>query len=255
MATGTVIDIENGVGISISSDQIDLLAGSGQSVMFETDTVSVSFDAAAIDYIDAAAGSDDVELTIVRVGPSNLSEENRQLIGDRPVYDFNLTAGETAISDFGGGTATIVIPYTLQSGEDPNAVVVYYIDGSGSLFPVTGRYDAETGTVEFTAERFAVYVAGYNYVNFSDVGDTAWYYDAVTYIAAREITTGPGDGLFSPDYTLTRGQFIVMLMRTYGIEEDENSTDCRKRTVLRPCRISPMRTKYRITPRKRWNPL
>ena len=92
LATGTITEIENGVGISISSNQVDLLAGSGQSVMFETDTVSVSFDTAAVDYIDVAAGSDDMELTIVRVEPSNLSEENRQLIGDRPVYEFSLTA-------------------------------------------------------------------------------------------------------------------------------------------------------------------
>ena len=66
---------------------------------------------------------------------------------------------------------------------------------------------------------------GYNYIGFSDVGDTAWYYDAVTFCAARGITGGTSDGNFSPDATLTRGQFIVMLMRAYGIEEDENPTD------------------------------
>jgi hypothetical protein len=52
-----------------------------------------------------------------------------------------------------------------------------------------------------------------------------WYEEAVTFIAARGITTGTSGGAFSPDLTLTRGQFIVMLMRAYGIEADTNPTD------------------------------
>ncbi len=54
---------------------------------------------------------------------------------------------------------------------------------------------------------------------------TDWYYDAVTFCAAREITSGTGDNTFSPDATLTRSQFIVMLMRAYGIEADKNAAD------------------------------
>lgn len=224
-ATGTVTDIDNGVSISIPPDQFDLLSGTEQSVTLETDTVTVSFNAVAVDYIDSAAGGNEVVLEIVLADSADLSEENQQLIGDRPVYEFSLTAGGNTISSFGGGMATVSIPYALQSGEDPNAVVVYYIDGSGSLVTVTGQYNSETGTVIFMAEHFSIYAVGYHYVNFSDVDDTSWYYDAVTFCAAREITMGTGDGLFSPDTTLTRGQLLVMLMRAYGIEADENITD------------------------------
>jgi hypothetical protein len=42
------------------------------------------------------------------------------------------------------------------------------------------------------------------------------------FIAARDITTGTGGGNFSPEAKLTRGQFIVMLMKAYGIAPDEN---------------------------------
>jgi len=64
-----------------------------------------------------------------------------------------------------------------------------------------------------------------NKITFKDVAEDAWYYDAVSFIAARGITIGTGDGYFNPDAKLTRGQFIVMIMRAYGINPDENSTD------------------------------
>jgi hypothetical protein len=47
----------------------------------------------------------------------------------------------------------------------------------------------------------------------------------VTYLAARGITRGTDDTTFSPDMTLTRGQFIVLLLRAYNITADEYPTD------------------------------
>jgi hypothetical protein len=60
---------------------------------------------------------------------------------------------------------------------------------------------------------------------FNDVSDTAWYADAVTFIAAHGITTGTSAGIFSPDMLLTRGQFMVMLLRAYGIAPVANPVD------------------------------
>jgi len=57
------------------------------------------------------------------------------------------------------------------------------------------------------------------------VPDDAWYAKAVSFIAAREITTGTGADCFSPESKLTRGQFIVMLMRAYGLSPDLNPED------------------------------
>lgn len=62
-------------------------------------------------------------------------------------------------------------------------------------------------------------------VDFKDVLKTAWYYDAVNFIALRSITTGTGNGYFSPDNKLTRGQCIVMLMKAYDIKPDINPTN------------------------------
>ncbi len=47
----------------------------------------------------------------------------------------------------------------------------------------------------------------------------------MNFIADRNISTGTGDGKFSPEASLTRGQFIVMLMRAYDIKADAEASD------------------------------
>jgi hypothetical protein len=66
---------------------------------------------------------------------------------------------------------------------------------------------------------------GYNKIAFSDVSDSAWYGDAVTFLAARGVTSGTTETTFSPDATLTRGQFITLLMRAYDIDPDDNGAN------------------------------
>lgn len=191
----------------------------------ETGLGTVTFSAEAVNAINGASASGDISISIAAADTSKLSAEAKNKIGDRPVYDFTVSAGGTQISGFGGGSADISLPYTPAAGEDPNAIVVYYVSDSGELQTVRGKYDPATGTVRFTAAHFSGYAVGYNKVTFSDVVSTDWYYNPVTFIAARGITTGTGAGTFNPNDTLSRGQFIVMLMRAYGIEADTNSTD------------------------------
>lgn len=62
-------------------------------------------------------------------------------------------------------------------------------------------------------------------ISFSDVPDTAWFYRAVSYITAKGISAGPASDTFRPADKLTRGDFLVMLMKAYGIGPDENSED------------------------------
>ncbi len=47
----------------------------------------------------------------------------------------------------------------------------------------------------------------------------------VGFIAARDITSGTGGGSYSPNAKLTRGEYIVLMMRSCGIALDENLAD------------------------------
>ena len=185
--------------------------------------ITVSFDKAATDTIKAAEGN--VTITITRVETTTLSSKAQAVIGDRPVYDFSVKSGDDTVSDFKGGSVTVSVPYAPKAGEDINALVVYYIDATGAFVPVIGAYNSGTGTIDFMTTHFSKYAVGYNPVEFKDVADTAWYKNAVTFIAAREITAGTGNGNYSPEAKLARGEFIVLMMRAYGIAPDANPAD------------------------------
>ena len=160
---------------------------------------------------------------------SALSGEAQAEIGDRPVVQLSLSINGRQ-TDWSNPDApvTVSIPYTPTAEElaNPGGIVVWYIDGSGNLNCVTsGHYDAATGAVTFETMHFSLYAVGYNNVRFTDVAQGAWYYKAVGFIAARGITSGTTATTFSPNAKLTRGQFLVLLMRTYGIAPDTNPTD------------------------------
>ena len=213
--------------VTIPRDIFDRVAGETDArIKVNTDIGSITFDADVTENISGSTVTGDICIGIQKVDISALDEETRKMVGERPVYDFSVLAGGRPISSFGGGSAEISIPYILQPGEDANAIVVYYIDdSSGKIQTVRGAYNPETGTVGFKTTHFSKFAVAYNKVNFTDVSTNAWYHKAVTFIAARGITTGTGENRFSPDAALTRGQFIVMLMRAYGMEPEEKPAD------------------------------
>ncbi|NCB52408.1 MAG: hypothetical protein EOM54_11110 [Clostridia bacterium] len=228
-ALGSVTTTDNGVAVDINGDSFAEMAGHAQSrsagIIIGTDLASVTFDTTAVGYINELAGSGDVILEINQISAATLSAANQQIIGSHPVYNFTLTAGSVLVNSFGGGKAAVSVPYTLKVGETPETVVAYYIDNTGALQIIRGAYHADTGTLKFVAEHFSSYAIGSNPVSFSDVSEDIWYHTAVTFIAARKITTGIGAGLFAPDKQISRGEFLVMLMRAYGIEPEADPTD------------------------------
>ncbi|MEA4846519.1 MAG: leucine-rich repeat protein [Clostridiaceae bacterium] len=202
----------------------ELAQGKVESLTVNTPVASMTFGAAALSAISGAAAGE-VVITASRIDASSLDPAARQLVGDRPVFDFSVTSGGKEITQF-GGKVTVSVPYTPKEGEDVNAIVIYYINAKGEAEAVAGcRYDPASGTVVFETGHFSGYAVGYNKVSFKDVDKDSPYAAAVTFIAARGITGGTGNGNFSPEMTLTRGEFLVMLMRAYSIAPDTETKD------------------------------
>ncbi|NMO94299.1 S-layer homology domain-containing protein [Paenibacillus lemnae] len=186
---------------------------------------TLTFDAAAVDAINAAAISGDIKISVDRKDTSGLTGDAAAKIGNRPVYGYSVSSGSRDVTELGDGRASIRLPYKPSVNEDPNAILVYSIQENGTLKPIRGNYNAAAGTMDLTTGNVSTFAIGYHKVTFSDVAPAHWSHAAVTYLAAREITDGTGKDVFSPGAKLTRGQFIVMLMRTYGIEPDENAAN------------------------------
>ena len=65
-------------------------------------------------------------------------------------------------------------------------------------------------------------------IKFSDVKESDWYYEAVKFAFEKGITSGVSETSYAPNDKVTRGQFITMLCRAYGIKEmtGDNFVDC-----------------------------
>ncbi|MFM9330777.1 YDG domain-containing protein [Paenibacillus mesotrionivorans] len=225
-----IIQVEAGEGTAgvetrIPQTAIEQAISSGIAYLtFTTPLLSTAFDTEALRTI-AAEATGDVHFHLSPSDSSGLSSEAQRLVGSRPVYDLQVISGDKTISRFGGGV-TVSVPYTPKAGEITDAIVIYYLSGSGRPAVVAeSRYIPGTGMIRFRTNHFSVYGVGYNPASFRDVSEHAWYAEAVDFIAAREITSGTGDGIFSPDAAMTRGSFLVMAMRAYGITPEEPSAD------------------------------
>lgn len=191
---------------------------------------TIAFNAAAVDNLSAAA-TGDITITFRKSETSSLAPELQNSVGGNTLYQITLASNNLPLSYNGGsktmsGQATISIPYTPKTNEtDYGNITVFNVNGSGNLLGANGNYNPVTGNVDFMTNQLSYFLIAYNQVRFKDVPDDAWYYDAVNYVAARHITAGAGDGSFNPEAKLTRGQFIVMLMRAYGIEQATNLSD------------------------------
>jgi len=145
--------------------------------------------------------------------------------GSRPSTSVT-PAYSASIKTENGKELSIPVTVNKSSGIASVGIIVWYIDGNGNAVCIpNGRYDPVTSTVTFTTTHFSYYAVSFRVVDFSDVAKNAWYVKAVSFIAAREITMGTGNGNFSPNARMTRGQFIVMLMRAFEIAPDINSKD------------------------------
>ena len=169
------------------------------------------------------------QITIGEGDKNNLPDKVKAVIGVRPLIRITMSIDGRLIEwSNPAAQVTVSIPYmpTAEELANPESIVVWYIDGSGNVVTTpNGRYDVATGMVTFSTTHLSDYAVAFNKVVFSDVTNTAWYSDAVSFIAAREITTGTGGGKYSPNAKLTRGELIVLTMRTYGISPVANPTD------------------------------
>ena len=108
-------------------------------------------------------------------------------------------------------TVEITLPDDVQSVtvkipvEDAvPGVVAVVVNEDGSETVVRGSV-ATGGGVVLTLEGSATIRLVDNTRTFTDVAETAWYHDAVIFVAARGIFDGVGGGRFDPNGVMTRG--------------------------------------------------
>ena len=191
-------------------------ASSGLEVKLSTGTVA--FDAVAVEAISEAATGADIALNVETVDKKELSSAQKSTVeglGNAVIVKATLTSGGKTISDFGGGSATVTVPYEKKTAN--KAVVVYYLDDAGKLTKMNCTYDVKTKSIIFIAPHFSEYVVTeVDALQFVDVAESEYYADAVRWAATNGITNGTDDVHFSPDMGTTRAQVVTFLWRAAG---------------------------------------
>lgn len=172
--------------------------------------------------------ADQVSIQISKVLADRLSAEVRAKVGSRPVIDLSIKAGDRVLAwNNPAAPVTVSVPYTPAGQELANAhqLVILNIDSQGKAAVVpNGRYDAKSGSVVFKTTEFSTYAVAYLTKSFADVQHVLWAKEAVEAMAARDIIKGISDESFAPSASITRADFITLLVRALELKGKNTNT-------------------------------
>ncbi|NUU78175.1 endo-1,4-beta-xylanase [Paenibacillus xylanilyticus] len=166
--------------------------------------------------------ADQVSIQISKVLADRLNAEVRAKVGSRPVIDLSIKAGDRVLVwNNPAASVTVSVSYTPAGQELANAhqLVILNIDSQGKATVVpNGRYDAKSGSVVFKTTEFSTYAVAYVTKSFADVQNVLWAKEAVEAMAARDIIKGISDESFAPAASITRADFITLLVRALELK-------------------------------------
>jgi len=129
------------------------------------------------------------------------------------VFDFLITAGTKAITEF--NTEVIcTIPLDMSKvGNTKRVIACVYDEASGTWQPVGGVTNSDTGTLTFGTGHFSTYAAFETVKIFEDVTDS-WAKDKIEILASRYLINGTTDKTYSPEDRVTRGEFATLIVKS-----------------------------------------
>lgn len=172
--------------------------------------------------------ADQVSIQMNKVSGDRLSADVRAKVGSRPVIDLSVKAGDRVLAwNNPAAPVTVSVPYTPAAQELVNTdqIVILRIDNQGQATAIpNGRYDAKSGSVVFKTTEFSTYAVANVTKSFADVQHVLWAKQAVEAMAARDIIKGVSDDTFAPAASITRADFITLLVRALELKDSDTNT-------------------------------
>ncbi len=170
------------------------------------------------------ASKDEVIISVGQTDRTKLSSAVGTQLEGRPVLDVNVTVNGQMV-EWNNRTAPVRVslPYKPSQSEaaNPNNLVVWSIDEKGNAVSVpNGRYDARTGTITFETTQFGTYAVSYVSKTFGDIEGHSWAKASIEALAARDVLKGTDADSFSPSRSVTRAEFVTMLVRALGLRAE-----------------------------------
>ena len=142
------------VAANITSDSMAEIADKDANFVIRSDEGAVVYDNTALDTL--ASLKKDVEFEMRVDDPSTINRVQEMAIGDGHYVFVSTTVDDRYVSDLGGGTLSITIPFDEEVGEGYE-VKAFYVDRDGHLEEVESRYSADSKTVTIITGHHSIY--------------------------------------------------------------------------------------------------
>lgn len=196
-----------------------------QELKLNTDSVDITLSRELLKEIQNQMATD-VRLTIQKIDNSKLDAQAKSIIGNRPVYTFSIVGSNgKQLTDFGKGRVSIFLPYTINAGENPAALLAYQIDQSGKAIQLSNSaYLSERQAVGLVADTVSCFAVGYkNVPAFTDTANH-WAKSSIEYVVASGLLSETGNRTFSPDAPMTAEVFAAALGKLAGAKAGTDSS-------------------------------
>ena len=208
----------------LTTDIIGAILNSGAAgVAFETSSGRMVLEPETLEILqqllEQTGGEQEVTIGIRRAEVQEYPEGLAELIGSRPVYDFELRIGGRSLAEITSEPVPMVFELegmasTGDSASQDQIVGAYLTeDGQYRLLPMSAMVN---GRLVIRTTHNSLYTGIHNAVNFTDVA--GWSKEYIDFLAAREIVNGVGGNLFKPSANITRAEFVKILAETVEAE-------------------------------------
>lgn len=173
----------------------------------------------------------------IHIGLADSTEWNAGLqeqIGSKPTLELHLIVnGEIVPWNHAAAPVRVSIPYQPLPEEDPEHIVIYYVDQNGKPSTIAnGRYNAESGQVTFSTMHFSTFAVAYVKKSFQDLAGYGWAQKQIEVLASKGIINGVNNDAYQPSRSIKRADAVLLLMRALDIPlsagAETSFTDVRK---------------------------
>ncbi|OBZ12643.1 hypothetical protein A7975_16735 [Bacillus sp. FJAT-26390] len=163
------------------------------------------------------SGAKTVALVIANVDQTSLDRALQQQIGARPVIEVDVYIDGAVVAWHNPqARVKVSVPYKASDAElaDPEHIVAGYINSTGKTIVVpNSKYDSATGRITFTTTHFSKYAVMFVHKTFADLESVKWAKKQIEVLASRGVINGISVTNYSPSASITRADFIVLLMK------------------------------------------
>lgn len=158
----TVIDVskaEKADSVELKAESVDKLANNKTAVSVKLPEVTLTFDKTAMSAINTQSGTNAVKLIAKETEKTALNAPQQDALKNTKVHQYislEAKAGETKISDFGGGKVTVSVLFKVPTGKKAADFTAAYVADNGKVTEMPTTY--KDGVISFETTHFSSYV-------------------------------------------------------------------------------------------------